>query len=63
MKQYPVVFYVYTEAWGATVTDNYGVSNNGLYSGDMAEDGYIYMSLDNRGTPAPKGRAWRKNLY
>lgn len=62
-KKYPVVFYVYTEAWGATVTDNYGVSNNGLYSGDMAEDGYIYISLDNRGTPAPKGRAWRKALY
>ena len=29
---------------------------NCLYAGDMAEDGYIYISLDNRGTPAPKGK-------
>jgi dipeptidyl-peptidase-4 len=29
----------------------------------MAKDGYIYLSLDNRGTPAPKGRAWRKSIY
>jgi dipeptidyl-peptidase 4 len=62
-KKYPVVFYVYTEPWGATVTDTYGVDQNSLYSGSMAEDGYIYISLDNRGTPAPKGRAWRKAIY
>jgi dipeptidyl-peptidase-4 len=62
-KKYPVVFLVYTEPWGATVTDTYGVSHNSLYEGDMAQDGYIYMSLDNRGTPAPKGRAWRKAIY
>ena len=59
-KKYPVVFYVYTEPWGANVKDTYGVGRNRLYDGDMAEDGYIYISLDNRGTPAPKGRAWRK---
>ena len=27
------------------------------------EEGYIYMSVDGRGTPAPKGRAWRKSIY
>lgn len=62
-KKYPVVFYLYSEPAGTTVNDRYGVSNNRLYSGDMAEDGYIYISLDNRGTPAPKGRAWRKSIY
>lgn len=62
-KKYPVVFYVYTEPWGANVKDTYGVGRNRLYDGDMAEDGYIYISLDNRGTPAPKGRAWRKSIY
>jgi dipeptidyl-peptidase-4 len=62
-KKYPVVFYVYTEPAGATVTDRFGVANNSLYKGDMAEDGYIYMSLDGRGTPAPKGREWRKSIY
>jgi dipeptidyl-peptidase-4 len=62
-KKYPVVFYVYTEPAGTTVTDTYGIGQNGLYAGDMAEDGYIYISLDNRGTPAPKGREWRKSIY
>lgn len=63
LKKYPVVFYVYTEPWGANVTDSYGASQNWLYSGDMREDGYIYISIDNRGTPVPKGREWRKSVY
>ncbi len=62
-KKYPVVFYVYTEPWGQTVQDQYGVADNALYQGDMAADGYIYVSVDNRGTPVPKGRAWRKSVY
>jgi dipeptidyl-peptidase-4 len=62
-KKYPVVFYVYTEPWGANVYDTYGVADNFLFTGDMAEEGYIYLSIDNRGTPAPKGRAWRKSIY
>jgi len=62
-KKYPVVFMVYTEPAGANVSDAYGVSRNSLYAGDMAEDGYIYMSIDNRGTPVPKGREWRKSIY
>jgi dipeptidyl-peptidase-4 len=62
-KKYPVVFYVYTEPWGQNVKDQYGVAHNFLYQGDMARDGYIYISIDNRGTPVPKGRAWRKSVY
>jgi len=62
-KKYPVVFYVYTEPASATVTDAFGVGRNFLYNGDMMNDGYITMSIDNRGTPAPKGRAWRKSIY
>ncbi len=62
-KKYPVVFLVYTEPWGANVHDSYGTADNYLFNGDMAEEGYIYMSIDNRGTPAPKGRAWRKSIY
>lgn len=62
-KKYPVVFYVYTEPWGQNVVDRYGASNNFLYKGDMQQDGYIYISIDNRGTPVPKGRAWRKSIY
>jgi dipeptidyl-peptidase-4 len=62
-KKYPVVFYVYSEPAGANVTDDYGTAKNKLYDGDMAKDGYIYISVDNRGTPAPKGREWRKSIY
>jgi dipeptidyl-peptidase-4 len=62
-KKYPVVFYVYTEPWGQNVKDEYGVANDFLYQGDMAKDGYIYISIDNRGTPVPKGREWRKCIY
>jgi dipeptidyl-peptidase-4 len=62
-KKYPLVFEVYTEPASQTVTDRFGVGNNRMYKGDMAEDGYLYMSVDGRGTPAPKGRAWRKIIY
>lgn len=61
--KYPVVFYVYTEPWGAEVKDEYGTGHNVMYQGSMAKDGYIYMAVDNRGTPAPKGREWRKSIY
>ncbi|MBK7093687.1 MAG: DPP IV N-terminal domain-containing protein [Saprospiraceae bacterium] len=61
--KYPVVFYVYSEPASATVTDVYGNAQNFLYAGDMSEDGYIQISIDNRGTPVPKGRAWRKSIY
>ncbi len=62
-KKYPVVFVVYTEPAGQTVVDRFGTGKNRLYIGDMAADGYIYMSIDGRGTPAPKGAAWRKSIY
>lgn len=52
--KYPVVFYVYSEPASATVTDVYGNAQNFLYAGDMSEDGYIQISIDNRGTPVPK---------
>ncbi len=62
-KKYPIVFYVYTEPWGANVHDQFGVAENYMYQGNMQTDGYIYVSIDNRGTPTPKGRNWRKSVY
>ena len=62
-KKYPVLFYVYSEPAGATVKDAFGADRNFLYDGDLSEDGYVYISIDNRGTPAPKGREWRKSIY
>jgi dipeptidyl-peptidase-4 len=29
----------------------------------LADLGYVVASVDNRGTPAPRGRAWRKIVY
>ena len=62
-KQYPVVFYVYTEPGSCTVKNSWGNGRNFLYQGDMQNDGYIYISIDGRGTPAPKGAAWRHSIY
>ncbi len=62
-KQYPIIFYFYGEPAGTTVEDAFGVANSFLYNGDLSQDGYIHVSLDNRGTPAPKGRDWRKAIY
>ena len=29
----------------------------------LSQMGYIVVSVDNRGTPAPRGREWRKAIY
>jgi dipeptidyl-peptidase 4 len=62
-KKYPIVFTVYGEPAGSQVIDRFGTGRNRLYLGNMAEDGYIYAAVDNRGTPMPKGREWRKSIY
>lgn len=62
-KKYPVVFYVYGEPAGSTVNDDFSVGQNRLFDGDMAKAGYVYVALDNRGTPNLKGADWRKSIY
>ncbi|MFY0686660.1 MAG: S9 family peptidase [Cyclobacteriaceae bacterium] len=61
-KKYPVLFHVYGEPWGQTVLDSYGWSNY-LWHQMLSQQGYLIMSVDNRGTPGPKGREWRKCVY
>ena len=61
-KRYPVLFYVYGEPWGQTVMDRWD-GRSRLWHGMLAQQGYVVMSVDNRGTPAPRGRAWRKIIY
>ncbi len=60
-KKYPVLFYVYGEPWGQTAQDAWGEAS--LWHKMMAQEGYLVITLDNRGTPAPKGRDWRKSIY
>ena len=61
-KRYPVLFYAYTEPWSQTVVDAWGGLNLRWHM-MLAQQGYLVMSVDNRGTPAPRGRAWRKIIY
>jgi dipeptidyl-peptidase-4 len=58
-KKYPVLFDLYGEPWGQTATDSWG----GLWHHYLAQQGYIVMTMDNRGTPCLKGREWRKSIY
>jgi dipeptidyl-peptidase-4 len=62
-KKYPVVFYVYGEPAASTVQDRWGTLNNFLYKGDMRGDGYIQVTIDNRGSPVLKSASWRKSIY
>ncbi len=61
-KRYPVIVYVYGEPATATVTDRWQ-GTRGLFYRALAEAGYLVVSFDNRGTPAPKGADWRKVVY
>jgi len=62
-KKYPVFFYVYGEPWGCTVFDNARLGRSGQFGGNIADMGYLYVSVDCRGSQAPRGREWRKSVY
>ena len=61
-KTYPLLMYVYGEPAGQTVLDLW-LGSVELWLRMLADQGYVVASVDNRGTPAPKGRAWRKVVY
>ena len=61
-KRYPLLVYVYGEPAGQTVVDKWG-GDQTLWHNMLAQQGYVVMSFDNRGTPAPRGREWRKSIY
>jgi dipeptidyl-peptidase-4 len=61
-RKYPILFHVYGEPAGQTVLDSWG-GRNYLWHLMLTQQGYIVASVDNRGTPAPRGRAWRKIVY
>ena len=62
MKKYPLLIEVYGEPAAQTVVDRWGGTGM-LFHRAIADEGYLVASFDNRGTPAPKGRAWRKIIY
>ena len=61
-KKYPVLVYVYGEPHAQTVLDAWG-KVHADYHRMIADLGYLVVSIDNRGTPAPKGAAWRRSIF
>ncbi|MHC4692431.1 MAG: S9 family peptidase [Planctomycetota bacterium] len=61
-NQYPLFFYVYGEPAGQTARDTWG-GKGYLWHLMLTQQGYLVMNVDNRGTPSPRGRAWRKCVY
>ncbi|MDH3710542.1 MAG: S9 family peptidase, partial [Cyclobacteriaceae bacterium] len=61
-RKYPVLFYVYGEPAGQTARDRWGGTRT-LWHLMLAQQGYIVVTMDNRGTPSPKGRDWRKSIF
>ena len=61
-KKYPVLVYVYGEPHGQTVLDQWSAGQS-LFHRVITDLGYIVVSIDNRGTPAPKGAAWRRSVF
>ena len=59
--KYPLLIHVYGEPHGQMVRDSWGGAQ-GLWHWMLAQQGYIVASVDNRGTGAPRGRAWRRSV-
>lgn len=60
-RKYPLLFHVYGGPGSSTVNDSWG--GYYLWHLMLTQRGYLVASVDNRGTPAPLGRRWRKAIY
>lgn len=58
-RKYPVFVYVYGEPHAQTVIDAWSHAYTDFHRA-IADLGYLVISMDNRGTPCPKGAAWRR---
>jgi dipeptidyl-peptidase-4 len=58
-KKYSSIVYVYSEPAGQTTEDRW----QSMFVRAMTSAGYVVVSFDNQGTPAPRGREWRKVVY
>ena len=61
-KKYPVFIYVYGEPHAQTVLNEWGAAQMDFHR-VVADLGYLVVSIDNRGTPAPKGAVWRRSVF
>jgi dipeptidyl-peptidase-4 len=60
-KKYPVILDIYGEPANSTVQDVW--AGGSLWHQYLANQGYIVISIDNRGANCPRGREWRKCIY
>ena len=58
-KKYPLIVNVYSEPAGQTTADRWP----SMFDRTLTAAGYLVASFDNQGTPAPRGREWRKIVY
>lgn len=61
-RKYPVLFMVYGEPAAQTVLDRWE-GGDYLWHLMLAQQGYVVISVDNRGTPSPRGREFKKSIY
>ncbi|HEX6982680.1 MAG TPA: S9 family peptidase [Balneolaceae bacterium] len=61
-KEYPVLFYVYGGPGSQTVMKNFGSGQRAMWHKYLTSQGYIIVSVDNRGTGA-RGRDFEKQVY
>jgi dipeptidyl-peptidase 4 len=61
-QKYPLFIYVYGEPHAQTVLNEWGAAQIDFHR-VVAELGYVVVSIDNRGTPCPKGAAWRRAIF
>ncbi len=59
--KHPLLLHVYGGPGKSTVNDAWG--SYYLWHLMLTQKGYLVASVDNRGTPAPLGRGWRKSVY
>src|SRR5579859_4880303 len=58
-KKYALIVNVYSEPAGQTTADRWPA----MFDRALTSAGYLVASFDNQGTPAPRGREWRKVVY
>jgi dipeptidyl-peptidase 4 len=60
-RKYPLLFFVYGGPGNTEVNDSWG--GNFLWHTMLTQKGYLVAIVDNRGTPTPLGRRFRKAIY
>jgi len=60
--KHPLLIHVYGEPASQTVRDKWP-GQGGIWHWMLAQQGYIVASIENRGTPVPRGREWRKMAF